>query len=116
MVLDLTMRGVLEQYIDAIVIEIPNIVTVFFDHLRKAQLQIQNERFCIGDSFRKYTTCIFDVLRLYTKNTTESRRTYTNRRLSLSEQQRYVVQYLMLLKTYIFSLIVDHYFKMRLTI
>ena len=49
MVLDLTMRGVLEQYIDAVVIEIPNIVTVFFDHLRKAQLQIQNERdFALG--------------------------------------------------------------------
>jgi hypothetical protein len=49
MVLDLTMRGVLEQYIDAVVIEIPNIVTVFFDHLRKVQLQIQNERdFALG--------------------------------------------------------------------
>jgi hypothetical protein len=36
------MRGVLEQYIDPIVIAIPNIVKVFFDPSNKA-LQIQDE-------------------------------------------------------------------------
>ena len=80
MVLDLTMRGVLEQYIDAIVIEIPNIVTVFFDHLRKAQLQIQNERdFALGIALGNIQHAFLTYL-LYTKKTTESRRTYTNRR------------------------------------
>jgi hypothetical protein len=49
MVIDATMRGVLEQYIDSIVIAIPNIVRVFFDPSRKAQLQIQNEKdFVLG--------------------------------------------------------------------
>ena len=40
--IDATMRGVLEQYIDSIVIAIPNIVKVFFDPSNKA-LQIQDE-------------------------------------------------------------------------
>jgi len=42
MAIDATMRGVLEQYIDSIVIAIPNIVKVFFDPSNKA-LQIQDE-------------------------------------------------------------------------
>ena len=47
--IDATMRGVLEQYIDSIVIAIPNIVRVFFDASKKAQLQIQNEKdFALG--------------------------------------------------------------------
>src|ERR671933_486925 len=40
--IDATMRGVLEQYNDSIVIAIPNIVKVFFDPSNKA-LQIQDE-------------------------------------------------------------------------
>jgi hypothetical protein len=35
MAIDATMRGVLEQYIDSIVIAIPNIVKVFFDPSNK---------------------------------------------------------------------------------
>ena len=43
------MRGVLEQYIDSIVIAIPNIIRVFFDPSKKARLQIQNENdFVLG--------------------------------------------------------------------
>jgi hypothetical protein len=42
MAIDATMRGVLEQYIDSIVIAIPNIVKVFFDPSNKA-LQIHDE-------------------------------------------------------------------------
>jgi hypothetical protein len=42
MAIDATMRGLLEQYIDSIVIAIPNIVKVFSDRANKA-LQIQNE-------------------------------------------------------------------------
>lgn len=42
MAIDATMRGVLEQYIDSIVIAIPNIVKVFFDPSNKA-LQIGDE-------------------------------------------------------------------------
>ena len=42
MAIDATMRGVLEQYIDSIVIAIPNIVKVFFDPSNKA-LQIRDE-------------------------------------------------------------------------
>ena len=42
MTVDATMRGLLEQYIDSIVIAIPNIVKVFFDPSNKA-LQIQHE-------------------------------------------------------------------------
>ena len=41
--IDATMRGVLEQYIDSIVIAIPNIVKVFFDPSNKT-LQIQDEK------------------------------------------------------------------------
>ena|SRR5919199_6078414 len=49
MVIDAAMRGILEQYIDSIVIAIPNIVQVFFDHSHKAQLHIQNENdFVLG--------------------------------------------------------------------
>jgi hypothetical protein len=49
MAIDATMRGLLEQYIDSIVIAIPNIVRVFFDPSKKAQLQIQNEKdFALG--------------------------------------------------------------------
>jgi hypothetical protein len=49
MAIDLTMRGLLEQYIDSIVIAIPNIVRVFFDPSKKVQLQIQNENdFALG--------------------------------------------------------------------
>ena len=49
MAIDLTMRGLLEQYIDSIVIAIPNIVRVFFDPSKKVQLQIQNEKdFALG--------------------------------------------------------------------
>jgi hypothetical protein len=49
MVIDATMRGVLEQYIDSIVIAIPNIIRVFFDPSKKARLQIQNENdFVLG--------------------------------------------------------------------
>jgi hypothetical protein len=49
MVIDATMRGVLEQYIDSIVIAIPNIVRVFFDASKNAKLQIQNEKnFALG--------------------------------------------------------------------
>ena len=40
--IDATMRSVLEQYIDSIVIAIPNIVKVFFDPSNKA-LQIRDE-------------------------------------------------------------------------
>jgi hypothetical protein len=40
--IDATMRGVLEQYNDSIVIAIPNIVKLFFDPSNKA-LQIQDE-------------------------------------------------------------------------
>jgi uncharacterized protein len=48
MAIDATMRGLLEQYIDSIVIAIPNIVKVFFDPSNKA-LQIQNENdFALG--------------------------------------------------------------------
>jgi hypothetical protein len=43
MSIDAIMRGLLEQYIDSIVIAIPNIVKVFFDPSKKANLQIQNE-------------------------------------------------------------------------
>src|ERR687886_1738080 len=42
MAIDATMRGLLEQYIDSIVIAIPNIVKVFFGHSNKT-LQVQNE-------------------------------------------------------------------------
>src|ERR1041385_5340929 len=42
MTIDATMRGLLEQYIDSIVIAIPNIVKVFSDPSNKA-LQIQNK-------------------------------------------------------------------------
>jgi hypothetical protein len=42
MTIDATMRGLLEQYIDSIVIAIPNIVKVFFDPSNKV-LQIQDE-------------------------------------------------------------------------
>ncbi len=42
MAIDATMRGLLEQYIDSMVIAIPNIVKVFFDPSNKA-LQIQDE-------------------------------------------------------------------------
>ena len=42
MAIDATMRGLLEQYIDSVVIAIPNIVKVFFDPSNKA-LQIQHE-------------------------------------------------------------------------
>ncbi len=42
MAIDATMRGLLEQYIDSIVIAIPNIVKVFFDPSNKA-LQIHDE-------------------------------------------------------------------------
>lgn len=49
MVIDATMRGVLEQYIDSIVIATPNIVRIFFDSSKKTQLQIQNEKdFALG--------------------------------------------------------------------
>ena len=49
MAIDATMRGVLEQYIDSIVIAIPNIIRVFFDPSKKARLQIQNENdFVLG--------------------------------------------------------------------
>jgi hypothetical protein len=49
MAIDAIMRGLLEQYIDSIVIAIPNIVKVFFDPSKKAQLQIQNENdFALG--------------------------------------------------------------------
>jgi urate oxidase len=49
MAIDITMRGILEQYIDSIVIAIPNIVQVFFNRSNKAQLQIQNENdFVLG--------------------------------------------------------------------
>jgi hypothetical protein len=49
MAIDATMRGLLEQYIDSIVIAIPNIVRVFFDPSKKAQLQIQDEKdFALG--------------------------------------------------------------------
>jgi hypothetical protein len=49
MVKGAAMRGVLEQYIDSIVIAIPNIVQVFFDYSNKSQLQIQNENdFVLG--------------------------------------------------------------------
>lgn len=49
MAIDATMRGVLEQYIDSIVIAIPNIERAFFDSSKKAQLQIQNEQdFALG--------------------------------------------------------------------
>ena len=41
--IDATMRGVLEQYNDSIVIAIPNIVKLFFDPSNKA-LQIQDEK------------------------------------------------------------------------
>jgi hypothetical protein len=41
MAIDATMRGLLEQYIDSIVIAIPNIVKVFFDPSNKV-LQIQD--------------------------------------------------------------------------
>jgi hypothetical protein len=41
--IDATMRGVLEQYIDSIVIAIPDIVKVFFDPSNKA-LQIKDEK------------------------------------------------------------------------
>jgi hypothetical protein len=43
MVIDAAMRGVLEQYIDSIVIAIPNIVQVFLGSPNKSQLQIQNK-------------------------------------------------------------------------
>ena len=42
MAMDATMRGLLEQYIDSVVIAIPNIVKVFFDPSNKA-LQIHDE-------------------------------------------------------------------------
>src|SRR5919199_6178463 len=49
MAIDAIMRGLLEQYIDSIVIAIPNIVKVFFDPSKKARLQIQNENdFALG--------------------------------------------------------------------
>ena len=49
MAIDATMRGLLEQYIDSIVIAIPNIEQTFFDPPKKAQLQIQNEKdFALG--------------------------------------------------------------------
>ena len=41
--IDATMRGLLEQYIDSIVIAIPDIVKLFFDPSNKA-LQIQDEK------------------------------------------------------------------------
>jgi hypothetical protein len=43
MVIDAALRGVLEQYIDSIVIAIPNIVQVFLGSPNKSQLQIQNK-------------------------------------------------------------------------
>jgi hypothetical protein len=49
MVIDATMRGLLEQYIDSIVIAIPNIEQTFFDPPKKAHLQIQDEKdFALG--------------------------------------------------------------------
>jgi hypothetical protein len=49
MVIDAPMRGVLEQYIDSIVIAIPNIIQVFFGSSNKSQLQIQNKNdFVLG--------------------------------------------------------------------
>jgi hypothetical protein len=49
MVIDAPMRGVLEQYIDSIVIAIPNIVEVFLGSSSKSQLQIQNKNdFVLG--------------------------------------------------------------------
>ena len=49
MAIDVIMRGLLEQYIDSMVIAIPDIVKVFFDPSKKAQLQIQNEKdFALG--------------------------------------------------------------------
>src|SRR5919202_6031894 len=49
MAIDAIMRGLLEQYIDSIVIAIPNIVKVFFDPSKKALLQIQNDNdFALG--------------------------------------------------------------------
>ena len=48
MAIDATMRGLLEQYIDSIVIAIPDIVKVFFDPSNKA-LQIQDKNdFALG--------------------------------------------------------------------
>ena len=44
MAIDATMRGVLEQYIDSIVIAIPNIIKVFFDPSNKVlQIQYKND-------------------------------------------------------------------------
>ena len=66
MAIDAIMRGLLEQYIDSIVIAIPNIVKVFFDPSKKARLQIQNDNdFALGVGLRKYTKCIFNNLRFY---------------------------------------------------
>ncbi|MFL6391995.1 MAG: hypothetical protein ACJ71E_08105, partial [Nitrososphaeraceae archaeon] len=48
MAIDATMRGLLEQYIDSIVIAIPNIEQTFFGPPKKAQLQIQNKDFALG--------------------------------------------------------------------
>ena len=43
------MRGVLEQYIDSIVIAIPNIIQVLLGSSDKSQLQIQNKNdFVLG--------------------------------------------------------------------
>jgi hypothetical protein len=48
MTIDATMRGLFAQYIDYIVIVIPNIAKVFFDPSKKV-LQIQDENdFAIG--------------------------------------------------------------------
>jgi hypothetical protein len=49
MVIDAALRGVLEQYIDPMVIAIPNIVQVFLGSPNKSPLQIQNKNdFVLG--------------------------------------------------------------------
>ena len=70
--IDATMRGVLEQYIDSIVIAIPNIVKVFFDPSNKA-LQIQDEKdfafgVALGNIQNAFLTTFVSIQARYPKN------------------------------------------------
>jgi hypothetical protein len=69
MAIDATMRGVLEQYIDSIVIAIPNIVRVFFDPSNKA-LQIHDKNdfafgIALGNIQNAFLTTFVSMLARY---------------------------------------------------
>jgi hypothetical protein len=69
MAIDATMRGVLEQYIDSIVIAIPNIIKVFFDPSNKAlQIHDNNDFACgiaLGNIQNAFLTTFVSMLARY---------------------------------------------------